>query len=499
MPSLSKTLDFIERNGNRLPNPTLLFIYLCGFILISSALFSLMGVKATHPISGELIAAKNLLSTEGLHYILQNTVKNFTGFAPLGSVLVAIIGIGIAEHSGLIGSVLRHTVLRAPKKITTFAVITASVLSSIALDTGYVVLIPLAAIIFHAMGRNPIAGIVAAFAGVSGGFSANILVGPVDAILAGISTEAAQLIDDSYRVSVTGNYYFIAVSTLLIGIIGTIVTEKIVTKWLPDADQDTKIELSKIPGEKRGLLAAMIVAVLFTTAIVIAIIPDQGVLRNPENGSILNSPFISGIVVIISLFAAVCGLAFAKFSEQQWQGSFIVEAMEKHMGVMSGYIVLMFFAAQFVNYFGWSQLGTILAINGAAVLASLTIPNSILLIAFILLSGFINLFIGSASAKWALIAPIFVPMLLLSGISPEATQMAYRIGDSSTNIITPLMPYFGVVVAFAQQYKKDLGLGTLISVMLPYSVAFMFFWGLLLIVWTYFNLPLGPGAYAFID
>lgn len=498
MARLSSTLDFIERNGNRLPHPTLLFIYLCGAVIAASFLCSLFGVSAEHPIDAKTIYAKSLLSTDGLHYLLQNTVKNFTGFAPVGSVLIAIMGIGIAEHSGLIGSVLKHSVLRAPKKLTTFLVVIASVLSSIALDTGYVVLIPLAAIIFQAMGRNPIAGIVAAFAGVSGGFSANIIIGPVDAILAGISTEAAQLIDQSYQVNATGNYYFIAASTLFIGLVGTYVTEKIVVKWLPDATETETLELKAIPGEKRALTAAGVTALIFISLLAIAIVPENGLLRG-EGGSVLKSPFISGIVVIISVFAALCGVAFANFSDQQWQQSFIVEAMEKHISTMSSYIVLMFFAAQFVSYFNWTQLGSILAINGADLLATLQLPKTLLLLVFILLAASLNLFIGSASAKWALIAPIFVPMLLLSGISPEATQMAYRIGDSSTNIVTPLMPYFGVVVAFAQHYKKDLGMGTLISLMLPYSLIFLVGWTLLLVAWILFGLPLGPGRYAFID
>jgi len=499
MAMLSNTLSIIERNGNKLPHPTLLFVYLCGFILALSAITSWFGLSATHPITQNLIESKSLLSTDGLHYILQNTVKNFTHFAPVGSVLIAIMGIGIAEHSGLIGCVLRRTVLRAPKKLTTFAVVITSVLSSIALDTGYVVLIPLAAILFQAMGRNPIAGIVAAFAGVSGGFSANIIIGPVDAILAGISTEASHLIDPSYEVSAAGNYYFIAASTLMIGIVGTFVTEKIVVRWLPEADDSDETNIEVIPGEARGLKAAGIVAILFTAALLYSVVPETGILRHPETGSVLKSPFIQGIVVIISLFAAVCGIAFAKYSDQALSKDFAVEAMEKHIGTMAGYIVLMFFAAQFVNYFSWSQLGTIFAINGADVLAAIKLPKIILLILFILLAALINLFIGSASAKWALIAPIFVPMLLLSGISPEATQMAYRIGDSSTNIITPLMPYFGVVVAFAQKYKKDLGMGTLISAMLPYSLCFLVAWSALLIIWVFFNIPLGPDAYAFIN
>ncbi len=497
MPSLQRCLQFVERSGNRLPAPTLLFIYLSLAVLILSAVCQAFGVSATHPVSGHILEAKSLLSREGLHYILLNTVDNFVNFAPVGSVLIAILGIGIAEQSGLIGTVLRRTVLKAPRKLCTFIVVTASVLSSIAVDTGYVILIPLAGLVFKALGRPPLAGIVAAFAGVSGGYSANLMIGPLDAILAGLSTEAAQLVEPGYQVDATANYYFIVVSTLLIGLIGTAVTEWVVLRFLPEQDSENEGEtLRTYPNEQRGLMAVGVFSLAFFALLLTALLPEHGVLRDTESGSILRSPFIQGIVVLIALYAALCGWIFGYFTGAD--KSMPVTAMENTMGTMSGYLVLMFFAAQFVNYFSWTQLGGIMAIQGADALASLSLPKGVLLICFIFLAAIINIFIGSASAKWALIAPIFVPMFLLLGITPEATQMAYRIGDSTTNIITPLMPYFGVVVAFAQQYRKDIGIGTLISLMLPYSLCFLFGWTLLLAVWIAFGWPLGPGSELFI-
>ncbi len=499
MTKLDSLLNFVERTGNRLPHPTILFIYLCAIIIALSWVFSIIGSSAIHPTNDIEIHARSLVSIEGLHFILENTVKNFMSFAPVGSVLVAMLGMGIAEHSGLLNSVLRTTILRAPKRLVTFFVVSTSVLSSIALDTGYVVLIPLAGLVFKALGRNPIAGIVAAFAGVSGGFSANIIIGPVDAVLAGISTEAAKLIEPGYKVNAAGNYYFIALSTLLIGLVGTYVTEKIVIRWLPEPESTSAEVFEHIDGEKRGLTAALVVTLAFAVVILAGLLPQQGFLRSPEDGSVISSPFMGGIVTIIALYAGCAGWAFAKFSGTDKSPTFLVDAMEKHMATMATYIVMMFFAAQFVNYFSWSQLGSIFAIRGAEGLAWLDLPKPVLLISFIALAATINLFIGSASAKWALIGPIFVPMFLLLGISPEATQMAYRIGDSSTNIITPLMPYFGVVVAFAQRYKKDLGMGTLISLMLPYSIVFFLTWSMLLLIWISFGLPLGPGASVFIS
>ncbi|MGY8815230.1 MAG: AbgT family transporter [Gammaproteobacteria bacterium] len=491
---LQRILDGVEKAGNKLPNPTILFIVLCLAILILSAIAALFSLQAIHPINGNSILAINLISVDGLHRILTESVKNFTSFAPVGTVLVAIMGIGVAEHSGLLGTLLRATVLKTPKQLLTFTVVLAGILSSLAADTGYVVLIPLAGLIFASVGRNPIAGIAAAFAGVSGGYSANLLIGPLDAILAGISTEAATLIQDDYVVSAAGNYYFMVVSTLLVALIGTWVTEKIICVRLPDGDV-SKSKLEPISeSDIRGLKAIGFFTLLFVCLLLVGLVPESGILRDQDTQSILRSPFISGIVTIIAFYAAVAGIIFGRVSGRYKRTSEFVEGMEQHMATMAGYLVLMFFAAQFVSYFSWSNLGSIIAINGAAMLQAMQMNSSVLLMAFIIMAALINLFIGSASAKWALIAPVFVPMLLLSGITPEATQIAYRIGDSSTNIITPLMPYFGVVVAFAQKYDKNIGIGTIIAMMLPFSIAFLFSWSILLMIWIFLGWPLGPGA-----
>ncbi len=501
-PSLiQRSLTRIESAGNRLPHPTLIFLYLCGIVLLLSGLFAWLGVSATHPVNGSVIEATSLLNAEGLHRVLTKAVTNFTGFAPVGTVLVAIMGIAIAEHSGLLGCVLRTTVLKAPRQLMTFAVVAAGILSSLAADTGYVVLVPLAAMIFAAAGRHPLAGIAAAFAGVSGGFSANLIIGPLDAILAGISSEAAGLIQPGYEVSAAGNYYFIVASTLLIALAGTWITERVVIPQLGDyqGTADTGLTAELTPSERRGLKAVGLFTLAFIGLLLAALLPAEGVLRNPETGSILRSPFIGGIVVIIALYAAIAGWLFGKISGSFGEAQAAVTAMDKGMATMASYLVLMFFAAQFVNYFAWSQLGSIAAIKGAELLQTLNLGAGLLLVCFVILSAGINLLIGSASAKWALIAPIFVPMFLLAGISPEATQVAYRIGDSVTNIITPLMPYFGVVVAFARQYDSEAGIGTLIAMMLPYSIAFLLIWSGLLLVWIMAGLPLGPGAEVFIN
>ncbi len=489
----TRLLDGIERAGNRLPHPTLLFLYLCLLVIAVSALAEWLGAATRHPLSGESLVARSLFSGEGLHWWLQNAVTNFTGFAPVGTVLVAMLGIGIADRSGLLSCALRLLVTRAPAWSLSFTVVLAGCLSSLAADAGYVVLIPLAALLFQAAGRHPLAGIACAFAGVSGGFSANFMIGPIDAVLAGISTEAAHLVDPAYQVSAAGNWYMLAASTVLISLIGAWITERVVCPRLGISDaSSTKTGVDTLStGERRGLRAVAAFSVVFAALLLAAALPAEGLLRGrPGEASLL----LQGVVVVIAVYAAIAGWIHGRCSGRFRHGQDAVEAMEHSMGTMATYLVLMFFAAQFVNAFAWTGLGTITAVAGASWLAGMEPGPLGLLLALVLISGAANLLLGSASAKWALLAPVLVPMLYLLGVSPEATQMAYRIGDSVTNIITPLMPYFGVVVAFAQRHQRDTGIGTLIALMLPYSLAFAIAWCLLLVVWVQLGWPLGPGA-----
>ena len=496
---LGRILNAIESAGNRLPHPALLFAWMAVLVLVISAICALFGVSAVHPVTGERIETVNLLSGEGLRRILAGTVTNFTGFAPLGTVLVAMLGIGIAERSGLLDVLLKRLVMAAPASLLTFFVVLAGVLSSIAVDSGYVVLIPLAALVFIAAGRHPIAGIAAAFAGVSAGFSANLLIGPLDALLAGLSTEAVRFVDADYEVTAAGNWWFIIASTFLIAVVVTLVTEFITEKRLAPAELPEDVPGQEDEGpdpasERRGLLGAGVVTLIVFVLLMLGLVPAEGVLREPETGSILRSPFINGIVVVIALWAALCGTVYGRLSGTFADGGDVIRSMEQTMETMAVYLVLMFFASQFVAWFGWTNLGLITAIGGSQFLAAIDPGTLPLLLIFVVLAAFINLLIGSATAKWAIMGPVFVPMLYLLGISPEATQMAYRIGDSVTNIITPLMPYFALVLAFAQRYDKRAGLGTLIATMIPYSVALLLAWSALLTVWVVFDLPLGPGA-----
>lgn len=498
---VARFLSAIERIGNALPHPATLFGIFALLIVLLSWVFSLFDLSAVNPATGEVIRPVNLVSQEGLHLILTEMIDNFTGFAPLGTVLVAMLGIGVAEGSGLIGTGLRLLVLSAPKQLLTFVIVMAGVLSNTASEVGYVLLVPLSAIIFLAVGRHPIAGLAAAFAGVSGGYSANLLLGTIDPLLAGLSEEAARIIDPEYLVNPACNYYFMFVSTFFIAGVGTWVTERIVVPRLGKYEGSAEAEEIRnlTADEKRGLWYALIATLVLTALVLWGLIPDDGFLREPETGSVLRSPFMLGIVAFIFISASVAGIAYGIGAKTLRNDTDVMNGMGKAMETLGIYMVLVFFAAQFVAYFRWTNLGLLFAIEGAEVLQASGLGPVPLMIAFILLSAVINLSMGSASAKWAIMAPVFIPMFMLLGYSPELVQAAYRVGDSTTNIISPMMSYFALIVAFVERYDKKAGIGTVVATMLPYTIAFLIVWVILLVLWVVFEIPLGPGAPMFIE
>ncbi len=487
---MKSLLAHIERVGNKIPHPSLMFLVLCIFICLLSLLCSLAGVQAINPTTNALVLTNNLLSDQGLIFILTKMVSNFIGFAPVGIVLVAMLGLGIAERSGLLSHLLLQIVHHAKGKVLTFLVAFAGIMSSIATDSGYVILLPLSALMFKAANRPAISGIATSFAGVSAGFGANLLIGPFDAVLAGISTESAKLVSSDTYIAVTCNWIFSIVSTFFLAAIITVITEK--RDWaslgaategsLDNADQQETAKNTK------GLLSF---SFIYLVIVGLLTLPESAILRNPATGSLTNSPFIHSIVVFIALYFAGLGIIFGFKNQVFKKSSEVIHAMEETMGSMAGYLVMMFFAAQFVAYFNWSNLGLILSIKGATALADLALPSSLLLVFFIGITCFVNLFIGSGSAKWTLLAPIFVPMLMMLNIPPETTQMAYRIGDSSTNIISPMMPYFALALSFLQRYQKNAGMGTLLSAMLPYSIAILIGWTGFFLIWLALGWPLG--------
>ncbi len=509
--AFQRFLKFVEWLGNLLPHPVTLFAAFCAAVIVVSGIAGWLELSVDDPrpegskgrSASGTIEAVSLFNGGGLRLIVTNLVTNFTGFTPLGTVLVALLGVGVAEASGLLSAAIRLLILGAPKGLVTVAVVFGGVLSNTASEMGYVVLIPLAAVVFHALGRHPLAGLAAAFAGVSGGYSANLLIGTVDPLLAGITQEAARLVDPSIEIHPAVNWYFMMVSTFLITAVGTWVTLKIVEPNLGVYDPSRAEEgltagatLEPVTArEKRGLLFALLSVVVLGAVLAFCVVPGDGVLRNPESGSVLDSPFLKGMVALIFVFFLVPGIVYGRTVGTLKNDRDVIEGMSQAMSSLGLYIVLVFFAAQFVAYFNWTNLGSILAVSGANLLDSIGLTGPLVFLPFILMCCFVNLMLGSASAQWAVTAPIFVPMLMLVGYSPEVIQAAYRIGDSTTNIITPMMSYFGLILAFATRYDKNLGIGTIIAMMLPYSLFFLLGWLVLFYTWVFgFDLPVGPGA-----
>ena len=507
---ITRFLHVVEWLGNALPHPVTLFALFAAGVVVLSGILGYFEVAVVDPrpegargrAENGMIEVVSLMNADGFRMIVLNLVKNFVEFAPLGTVLVAMLGVGVAERSGWLTAVIRGMVLKAPPSLVTVIIVLAGVLSNTASEMGYVVLVPLAAIVFHSLGRHPLAGLAAAFAGVSGGYSANLLIGTVDPLLSGITTEAAGLIAPGYEVDVSANWYFMIASTFLITIIGSLISLKIVEPSLgtyegtpEDTDEDAHRMDPLGDDEKKGLRRSLWATLIFAAVIAAMVVPEGAILRNQETGGVAGGPFLRGIVAVIFVYFLMIGVVFGRTVGTINNDRDVINAMAFAISRLGLYVALVFFAAQFVKFFGWTNLGSITAVTGANFLDSIGMTGPMLFFLFILVCAFINLMLGSASAQWAVTAPIFVPMLMLLGYSPEIIQAAYRIGDSSTNIITPMMSYFGLIMAFVARYQPKAGVGTLIAIMLPYSVAFLVFWSLFFFTWTFvLGLPVGPAS-----
>lgn len=493
-------LNAIEKAGNRLPEPALIFFYFLLAVMGLSAVLSMMEFDIINPVNQQTVHVNNLLSPEALTTSLAGMVTTFTGFAPLGIVLVAMLGVGVAESSGFINVALKKMLRVTPKRLLTPMLIFVAMFSHVAADAGYVLVIPLGAIIFMSAGRHPLVGIAAAFSGVSGGFAANMVPTGNDALLQGFTQAAAQLLDNTYTVNTLCNLFFGIASSVMITLVGWWVTERIVeprvSKMAVDGTFQHDEDMSSVtPQESRAFTRASVVMLLGLVALAAAAWPESSMLRSPEGSlTAFSAPIMKSIVPLIFLIFIIPGIVFGFASGTFKSGKDVIGAMNDSMSKMGSYMVMAFFCAMFIKAFSDSNIGTLVALAGADGLKALALPGEATIIGMIVLTAVVNLLIGSASAKWALLSPIMVPMLMAVGISPELTQAAFRIGDSCTNIITPLMVFFPLVVVYCQRYVKGAGVGTLVSMMMPYSIAFFIAWSIFLLVWWGLGMPLGVAA-----
>ncbi|MGL5347343.1 MAG: AbgT family transporter [Peptostreptococcaceae bacterium] len=557
---LQSFMDGIEKFGNKLPHPVLMFIYIGIGVLVLSGILGTMGVTAKVDLGGGALTEfpiNNLLGqnpievlkvgaggavvsetySNGLSYLLATAISNFMDMKAIGSILIIMLAIGLMEQSGYLSIAMKSIVKSTPSKLVTPVVIFLGIMSNLASDAGYVVLIPLAALMYYTLGRHPFAGLAAGFAGVSGGFSANLFVSSTDALLLPFTQAAAETGDALAQtnlagsLSVTSNWFFMMASTAVIMVLGTIVVDKFVEPRLGKYNKkeamieedhaETEKEIKAYKFTNKVMLVVMGLIVLtalpidkgnviplvgdLSTTVPLTSIGAEGALELKEVGSsFLDSIFFKGDIIMMIMFVvfAVSGLVYGFKSGKFAKVVDIVPAMVKAMADMAPILVILFFVAQFLQYFNDSHLGVLIASYGAELVKMIPTDNTfmamVLMVAFIFLTAFVNLFMGGASSKWGLLAPVFVPILMVAGFSPAGVQLMYRIGDSATNVISPLMNYLGVIVIFGQKYKKDFGVGNLMSMMMPISMAFLFGWTVFAVIWALAGFPIGPGASFFI-
>ncbi|MGL5388544.1 MAG: p-aminobenzoyl-glutamate transporter [Enterobacterales bacterium] len=487
---------WVERIGNKIPNPFLLFVYLIVVLMIATALISWLGLVVKNPATGEMIQVKNLMSVEGMQWIFPNIIHNFSGFAPLGAILALVIGAGLAEKVGLLQALMYKMASHVSAGYASYMVLFIAFFSHISSDAALVVMPPLGALIFLAVGRNPIAGLLAAIAGVGSGFTANLLIVTTDVLLSGISTEAAKAVDGAIHVSVIDNWYFMATSVIVLTITGALLTDKFVEPRLPKWQGTAEDKLEALtPLQNRGLLMSGIAALVFIAVMAALVVPEGAPLRDPHTGSVIPSPFIKGIVPIIILFFFTVAITYGVVTKSIRRPDDIPNHLVEPMKNMAGFIVMVFPLSQFVAFFNWSNMGKFMAIGLTDLLEAAGMSGAPAFLGLMFLSAFLCMFIASGSAIWSILAPIFVPMFMLLGFHPAFAQMIFRIADSSVLPLAPMSPFLPLFLGFLQRYLKDAKLGTYYVLIMPYPLVFFAVWILLLLVWYALGLPIGPGVY----
>ena len=492
---VDKLIDGIEKVCNKLPPPAILFCWLFLITAIIGCIFSVMGVALTNPASGEVVTSANLFSKDGVDWILGNMVKNFTGFAPLGLVITMTLGIGLCEESGMLISMLNSSLKNVPAAMIPYVIAFVGTVGNIASDTAMVVIPPMAAIVYMGVGKHPVVGMMVGYAGAQAGFTANLMVAGTDTLLQGLTNDAikAFIPDTTFQVDPTCNWFFMIFSTFLCAAVIGFCSVHMIEPRLGKYEGSGNAKLDEVtPQQKKGLHAAGITALIYMA--LIAVLFFMGPLAG-ENGKFVGSPFLKGLIPILFVLFSICGLSYGYVSGSFKNINDVNKAMAKQMAGMGSYVLFCFFCGQFQGLFNWTKLGTLLAIGGADFLENVGFTGIPLCVAFILLCSFVNIFVSSGSAKWAIFAPIFVPMFMLLGYHPGFTQLLYRLGDSPTNAVTPMGPYIWMVLATAQaKYMKDIKIGTLISNLLPIAVILEVIWVIFFIIWYLIGLPIGPGV-----
>ncbi|TVR41938.1 MAG: AbgT family transporter [Bacteroidia bacterium] len=500
----SGILKWIEDMGNKLPHPFWIFVWITILIVLMSAITAYFGVSAIHPDDGSLVEAQNLISGEGLRRFVEEVVTNFAHFAPFGLVLVMLMGVSIAERSGLLAVAMRTVAFSVPKKIVLPVIFIIGACGNIGSDAGIVIVPPIAALIFTQMGLHPIAGLVAGYAGATAGFTANFFIAGTDVLLAGISTEITQQMPGGVEVSPTANWYFMIASTFLLAFGGAFIARKYTIprcqKFELLGTFDHEITDGKLnPAERKGLKRAGVALLIYVILILVLVVPSWAPLRDPITGGLVPSPFLRGLIPILFFFFAIPGYFYGKATGSIKVPNDVLKQMEHGMKELSGYIVLMLIVAQFINLFSWSNLDTILAITGADFLKSTGLTGPVLFVFYMIIVAILNIFLGSGSAKWAIFAPIFIPMLAQLNYSPAFVQLMYRVGDSITNCVTPLYVYFPLLLGWIHKYNKNIGIGTIVSLLIPYAVILFVMWMALLFLWFALNLPIGVGEFIYLQ